>query len=106
MPPEKALASPEVPDFAGLQIKTDALLDRYAETMAAVVAGSSGPDLARRMSHLTAAFRELRTQLHRAACDEVMIEEAVTRAVAGAKVPAQRPRRPVPGPRPALVAVV
>jgi hypothetical protein len=82
MMPETAQAADEPPACGELRRKADGLLDRYDGVMADVAAGRMPPDQGRRISLLTAALREVRTQLGRIAFQEAVLEEAEVRAEA------------------------
>ena len=82
MMPETAQEPAGPPACAELRRRADELLDEYDAVMAGARAGRMPPDQGRRIVLLTYALRELRTQLHRVACDEAYVEEAEARAEA------------------------
>lgn len=102
MPEPAQQPIPAGPSWADLRQRSGLLLDRYDATMAEVTAGTCTPDLARRVSLLTAAFREHHGQLTGITWHEAYAGEIETRAFQdgrAAERAASSGRRRVPVPR-------
>ena len=86
------------PGWGALRRLSDELVTRYAATVEAVAGGSAGPDRARQMVNLTAAYRQHCAELARVTLTAAYVAEAEARAYergladgrAAARVPGQR----------------
>jgi hypothetical protein len=98
MMPETAREEPPPgPGCAGLRRRMDALLDRHAALMADIAADPDRPDLARRMTLLTAAFREARAELAGHVFADAFAAEAAAQDAAREAAAREAARHRAPG---------